>query len=202
MHLGWPFLPWLEGWAEHPLWHSTQSDDLYWDAQVHAQTFPPKTDYDIIGTSYGNIMMTLGIYSDDIYVSIEGYKRTNARWGGDSKLDFTKNRSSPPRYLGTSQHQACQEFIQTEKSGVMLLLHWGCEPFSNQSSVFLQFLSLSDFQGSLPRSKEWTTNNKDLWDFWFWQIMWTLVGEFPTPFHVPWHIDTNTIGWSGVMRST
>ena len=40
--------------------HSTQSNNLCSDAQVHVQTFPPKTDYDIIGMSYGNIAMTLG----------------------------------------------------------------------------------------------------------------------------------------------
>ena len=61
--------------------------------------------------SSGCCMVMLGIYSDDIYISLEGYKRTNARWGGDSKLDFKENRSIPPRYLGASQHQPCQKFI-------------------------------------------------------------------------------------------
>ena len=36
----------------------------------------------------------------------------NARWGGDFKLDFKENRSIPPSYLSSSQHQACQKFIQ------------------------------------------------------------------------------------------
>ena len=104
MHLGWPFLPWQEGQAEHQLLHSTWSNDFHSDAQVHVQTLPPKTDHDIIGASYGNIAMMLGIYSDNIYISLEGYKKINARWGGDSKLDFKENRSIPPRYLGASQH--------------------------------------------------------------------------------------------------
>ena len=61
MHLGWPFLLWQKGQAENVLWHSTQSDDLHLDAQVHAQTFPPKADYDIMGMLYGDVAMMLGI---------------------------------------------------------------------------------------------------------------------------------------------
>ena len=61
VHLVCPFLPWQKGWAEHMLWHSAQSDDPCSDAQVHVQTFPPKTDYDIIRASYGDVMMMLMI---------------------------------------------------------------------------------------------------------------------------------------------
>ena len=66
MHLEWPFLPWLEEWADRPLQHSAQSDDLCSDPHVHARTFLSKTDYDIIGVSFGYVTVTLGIYSDDI----------------------------------------------------------------------------------------------------------------------------------------
>ena len=61
--------------------------------------------------------MMLGIWNDDIYISLEGYKRMNARWG-DSKLAFKENRSTPLRYLGAFKHPACKEFNQTEKSCV------------------------------------------------------------------------------------
>ena len=60
----------------------------------------------------------IGNWDDDIYVSLEGYERMNARWAGDSKLDFIENRSIPPRYLSASHHWACLKFIQTEKSCV------------------------------------------------------------------------------------
>ena len=70
--LGWPFFPWLKGQAEHFLWCSAQSDDLHSNAQTHVLTFPPKIDYDVIKTSCSKIAMTLGIWNDDIYISLEG----------------------------------------------------------------------------------------------------------------------------------
>ena len=94
--LGWPFLPWQKGWAEHLLQCSAQSKNLHSDAQAHVQTFPPKTDYDIIRTSYGNVTMTLGIWNDDIYVSLEGYKKDKCQIERDAKFDFKENRSIPP----------------------------------------------------------------------------------------------------------
>ena len=74
--------------------------------------------------------------------------------GGDSKLDFKGNRYILLRYLGASQHWACQEFIQAEKYCVYLLLHSGHELFSNQYLMYGQFHSLSDHQGSLASSKD------------------------------------------------
>ena len=71
-----------------------------------------------MGVSYGDVAMTLEIWNDGIYISLEGYKGTNARWGGCSKLDFRENRSIPLQYLGVSKHWTCQEFIQMEKSCV------------------------------------------------------------------------------------
>ena len=70
MHLGLPFLPWWKGQADHQLWHSAQGDDLCFDARVQAQTFPPKTGYDIIRASDGNIALMLGILNDDIHISL------------------------------------------------------------------------------------------------------------------------------------
>ena len=70
VHLGWPFLPWQKGWAECSLFCSAQSSDLCSDAQVHVQTFPPKTDYDVMGALYGDVTMTLGIWNVDTLMSV------------------------------------------------------------------------------------------------------------------------------------
>ena len=96
MCLGWPFLPWQKVQAEHLPCCSAQSDDICSDTQVHAQTYPPKKDHDIIWASYGDVMM-LGIWNDDMYISLEGYKRTNTRWGWGLQVRYQREQIySPP----------------------------------------------------------------------------------------------------------
>ena len=71
-----------EGQLEHSLKCSTQSNYLCSGDQVHAQTFPPKVDM----TSLEHHLMMYwwcGIFGwwhlHHSYISVEGYKRTNAR---------------------------------------------------------------------------------------------------------------------------
>ena len=96
VYLGWPFLPWQKGWAEHSLQHYTWSNDLHSDAQVHVQTFLLKTDYDVIGALYGNITMMLGIWNYAIYISLEGYKRDKHQIGRGLQVRFQREQIYSP----------------------------------------------------------------------------------------------------------